>query len=118
MTGTTPDTHLAALDQTEAGLSGGVTGLTPGAALGLIDHWRTACASATDADLGAVSAGLGRLSDLLRADRLDGRAIGETLLQLADDTSAAATAAPDERMTPRLERIGTLLASAARALQS
>lgn len=118
MTGTTPNSHLEALDQTEAGLSGGITGLTPSAALGLIEHWRTECANATDADLGEVSAGLGRLAELLGGDRLDGRAIGETLRGLSETTTAAAASASDERMTPRLERIGTLLASAARALGS
>ena len=114
MTGTTPDTHPEALDQTVAALESGPTGMTPSTALGLVDHWRTECANAADADLGEVSAGLGRLGDLLRADRLDGRAIGETLRGLSESTTAAASG--DARLGPTLERLGALLARAASAL--
>ena len=116
MTGTTPDSHLVALEQTEAALSGGLTGVTPSKALDLVEHWRVECANADDADLGRVSAGLGRLAALLRADRLDGYAIGETLRQLAEATTNSADRADDARLTPRLERIGTLLARGAAAL--
>lgn len=117
MRGSTPDTHRTTLDQTEAALDGPVTGLTPSAALGLVDYWRTAIADAGDVmDLSGVAAGLSDLRDLLSADTLDGTAIGNTLAGLADATNAAAAQVADERLTPRLERIATNLATAASAL--
>lgn len=116
MRGSTPDTHRDTLDQTEAALDGPITSLTPSAALGLVDHWRTACLDATDLDLSGVAAGLSELRDLLSADALDGRAIGDTLAGLADATNAAAAQAPDERLQPTLERIATNLSRAATAL--
>ena len=117
MLGTTPDSHEHTLAQTEAALDGDLTAITPSAAVGLLDHWQTECASAdTDVDLGDVSAGLGELRDLLAADALDGRAIGDALRSLAQSTRAVAAQTPDERLTPRLERIATLLARAASAL--
>ena len=116
MTGTTPDATPGALDETIAALESGPTGMTPTTALALVDHWRTECANATDADLGGVSAALGTLGDLLRADRLDGRAIGETLRGLSESTTAASGAAEDARMGPALDRLAALLARAAGAL--
>lgn len=117
MRGSTPDTHRTALDQTEAALDGPVTGVTPSAAVGIVDHWRTAIADAGGTlDLGGVAAGLSDLRDLLSADTLDGAAIGDTLAGLADATNAAAAQVADERLKPRLERIATRLAAAASAL--
>ncbi|MFN3595690.1 MAG: hypothetical protein ACK41D_00290 [Rubricoccaceae bacterium] len=104
------------LDETVAALESGPTGMTPSAALSVIDHWRTACAGAHDADLGDVTAGLADLRALLTADRLDGRAIAETLAQLAEATARAASAAADARVAPALERLAAALGRAASAL--
>lgn len=111
---TTPATP--SLDDTVAALESGPTGLTPSAALALIDHWHAACAGAQDADLGDVTAGLAALRALLTAERLDGRAIAETLAALGEATSRAAAAAADARDTPALERLASALGRAAAVL--
>ena len=116
MRGTTPDDGRVTLDQTEAALSGPITSLTPSAALGIVDHWRTACMDTDTLDLTGVSAGLSDLRDLLSGDALDGRAIADTLAGLAEATREAAAQAPDERVTPTLERIATNLDRAASML--
>ena len=116
MRGSTPDTGRVTLEQTEAALDGPITSLTPSAALGIVDHWRTACLDADELDLSGVAAGLADLRDLLAGDRLDGPSIADALAGLADATRAAAAQAPDERVQPRLERIATNLDRAATAL--
>ena len=113
MRGSTPDSDLATLQETEAALEGPITALTPTAALGLVDHWRTACQDSDALDLSGVAAGLSELRDLLSGDGLDGRAIADTLARLAESTRNAASAAPDERLQPRLERIAANLDRAA-----
>ena len=116
MRGSTPDDGRVTLDQTEAALEGPITALTPAAALGIVDHWRTACQDTETLDLTGVSAGLSDLRDLLSADTLDGRAIADTLAGLAEATREAAAQGPDERVTPTLERIATNLDRAATML--
>lgn len=116
MHGSTSDSDRATLDDTVAALDGPVTALTPSAALGIVDHWRTACLNATSLDLSGVAGGLSELRDLLSGDALDGTAIGNVLAGLADATRAAATQSPDERMTPTLQRLATHLDRAASAL--
>lgn len=116
MRGSPPDTGRVTLEQTEAALDGPLTALTPSAALGILDHWRTACLDADDLDLSGVAAGLDDLRGLLASDRLDGGAIADALAGLAEATRAAAAATPDERVQPRLERLATTLDRAAAAL--
>ena len=116
MRGSTPDTGRVTLDQTEAALDGPITALTPSAARGIVDHWRTACLDADGLDLSGVAGGLSDLRDLLSAEALDGRAIADALAGLAEATREAAALAPDERVQPQLERIATNLDRAATAL--
>ena len=116
MRGSTPDTGRVTLEQTEAALEGPISALTPTAARGIIDHWRTACLDANGLDLAGVAGGLSDLRDLLSADTLDRRAIADSLAGLAEATRESAALAPDERVTPRLERIATNLDRAATAL--
>ena len=116
MRGSTPDTHRDTLDQTAAALDGPISSLTPSAALGLVDHWRTACLDAEGLELSGVAAGLSDLRDLLSGDSLDGRAIADTLAGLAEATRAAAAQGTDERLRPALERLATNLDRAATAL--
>ena len=116
MRGSTPDSGRVTLEQTEAALEGPITAITPGAARGIIDHWRTACLDANDLDLTGVAAGLSDLRDLLGAYTLDRRAIADALAGLAEATRGSASIAPDERVTPRLERIATNLDRAETAL--
>ena len=118
MRGSTPDDGRVTLDQTEAALSGPITALTPDAALGIVDHWRTACQDTDALDLSGVSAGLSDLRDLLSSDTLDGRSIAGTLAGLAEATREAAAQSPDERVTPRLERIATNLDRASALLSA
>ena len=113
MRGSTPDSDLATLQETEAALEGPITALTPKAALGIVDHWRTACQDSDTLDLSGVAAGLSELRDLLSGDSLDGRTIADTLTRLAESTRNAAGASPDERLQPRLERIAANLDRAA-----
>ncbi|MGB3545273.1 hypothetical protein [Rubrivirga sp.] len=116
MRGSTPDTNRVTLEQTEAALEGPITAITPTSARGIIDHWRTACLDASDLDLTGVAAGLSDLHDLLSSDTLDRRAIADSLAGLAEATRESATLKPDERVTPRLERIAVNLDRAATAL--
>ena len=116
MRGSTPDTGRVTLEQTEAALEGPITALTPSAARGIVDHWRTACLDADGLELSGVAGGLSDLRDLLGADTLDRRAIADALAGLAEATREAATLAPDERVTPTLERIATNLDRAASML--
>ena len=116
MRGSTPDTGRVTLEQTEAALDGPITSLTPSAALGIVEHWRTACQDESTLDLSGVAAGLSDLRDLLSGDSLDGRAIADTLAGLAESTRAAAGASPDGRVQPRLERIAANLDRAASML--
>ena len=98
------------LDQTDAALAQGVTALTPTAAQMHIEHWRAACA---EAGYGSVALGLADLAALLRADRLDGRAIGARLAELGTETAALADGHP---AGDALARLGAGLQRAARAL--
>ncbi len=96
--------YTADLDRTESALAGGLTGITPTTALGLIDHWQAAC---SDAGLASVSSGLNELGGLLRAERLDGRAIGAQLRSLSDATTASASG--DDALAGRLRALGAAL---------
>ena len=113
MRGSTPDSGRVTLEQTEAALDGPITSLAPSAALGIVDHWRTACQDTETLDLSGVAAGLSDLRDLLSGDSLDGRTIADTLARLAEATRNAAAASPDARVQPRLERIAANLDRAA-----
>jgi hypothetical protein len=109
MLGTDPDRHEISLEQTIAALEAGPTSLNPDTALHLVDLWHAAVLDEDDLDLGDVADGLAELRDLLAADTLDGAAIGDVLLRLGEATQVAAQAAADERLTPTLERLATLL---------
>ena len=116
MLGTTPDSHELNLSQTQAALEGGVTGLSIDTALQIIDLWHGEVLAQDDLDLDDVAEGLAELRDLLRADALDGPAIGDTLVRLGEATQVAAQAAADARLTPLLERLATVLSMAGNAL--
>lgn len=116
MLGTDPDRHEDTLEQTIAALEGGPTTLNPDTALSIVDQWHAAVLSEDDLDLGDVASGLEELRDLLAADALDGTAIGGVLLRLGEATESAAQAANDERLTPTLQRLATLLTYGGNAL--
>ncbi len=104
-------TDANALAETEAALDGPLSALTPTAALSIVDRWQSAC---RDAGLDAVAGGLGDLRDLLSGDRLDGRAISDTLARLAEATRSADVT--DARVRPRLDHIAAALDRAATTL--
>ncbi|HLT48680.1 MAG TPA: hypothetical protein VK002_15710 [Rubricoccaceae bacterium] len=116
MQGTTNDAHEDTLDQTIAALEAGPTALDPATGLAIVNQWYDTVLAQDDLDLGDVADGLAELRDLLAADALDGAAIGEVLLRLGEATQAAAQQAADERLTPMLERLATLLSFGGDAL--
>lgn len=105
------DAPADGLDQTADALDGGVTALTPTAALATIERWRDACLADETLGLEAVAAGLDTLHGLLSADRLDGRAIARTLAGLADATAAVRPG--DASVVPDLDRLAAALHRAA-----
>ncbi len=114
MLGSIHDVPDDGIDQTADAIEGGVTALTPSAALAVIERWRSACEGQTGLD--GVGAGLDDLHGLLSADRLDGRAIAQTLAGLAEATAAVAAQTDEERITPGLGRLATALSRAATML--
>lgn len=118
MLGSMPDAPDDGLDQTADILESGLTAITPTAALTIIETWRDACSQESDLDLGPVSEGLDTLHGLLSADRLDGRAIGQTLAGLAEATLAVMGQTDEERVTPGLDKLAAALARGAAMLGS
>ena len=116
MQGTAPDLHDDTLDQTIAALEAGASRLNPETGRSIVDRWHSAVLAEDEVDLGDVAAGLAELRDLLAADALDGGAIGGVLLRLGGATEAAAGRAADARLTPRLQRLATLLTFAGNRL--
>lgn len=104
------DAQPEMLDATLDALASGATGLTPTRAFGLIDHWKTACRAEGLTD---VVAGLDKLGELLRADRLDGRTIGAALRELAASSEAAGAGTP---VAGSMERLGASLVRIAGAI--
>ena len=112
-----PTPEPSALDDAAAAIDSGISSITPSAALAVIGRWHGACSQANaGVDLGAVASGLAALRDLLSADALDGRAIGDTLRALADDTAAVSAGLGEARWTPSLDRLSGALSRAAGAL--
>ena len=111
-----PDVPDDGLDQTADILESGLTAITPTAALTIIERWRDACSAETELDLGPVAEGLDTLHGLLSADRLDGRAIGQTLAGLAEATLAVMGQTDEERITPGLDRLAAALSRGAATL--
>ena len=116
MLGSMQDLPDDGLDQTTDALESGVTALTPTAALTIIERWQSACQQSTDLDLGEVQSGLDDLHGLLSGERLDGKAIGRTLVGLAEATRAVMTQTDEERITPGLDRLAVALGRAATML--
>lgn len=110
------DTYQRDLENTNAALEGGITSLAPSAAVRVIDLWYGTLKNAERDDLHAIANLLAGLKDELQADRLDGRAIGNLLLRLGEQTTNAAADADDARLSPKLERLGTLLSRAGSTL--
>lgn len=104
------------VDQTVAALEGGIGTLSPTAGLDFVRHWRVQLEGADDARLNDIGGMLAELEETLSRDALDGAAIGDLLYRLGESTTAAAQEAADARLTPALERLGTLLSRAGTTL--
>lgn len=110
------DTYQRDLENTTASLEAGVTSLAPSAAIRVIDVWYGTLKNAERDDLHAIANLLAELKDELQGNRLDGRTIGSLMLRLGEQTTAAAADADDARLSPKLERLGTLLSRAGTTL--
>jgi heme oxygenase len=104
------------LETTIASLEGGVTTLNPSTAVRIVRTWQNTLETSDLATLHPVAEMLRQLADELEADRINGAAVADLLLELGEATQAAATEAEDDRLTPGLERLGTLLSLAGRTL--
>ena len=109
------DAH-AELDQTLAALEAGPTSLQPSTAISTIEFWEARTRDAQEELLTPVADGLGQLKDLLAADRLDGTAIGDALIDLADATDVVVGQTDDARLSPTLERLASMLRMGGNAL--
>lgn len=109
------DAH-AELDQTLAALEAGPTALQPSTAISTIEFWEAKTRDAQEALLTPVADGLGQLKALLSDDRLDGAAIGDALVDLADATDVVVAQTEDARLSPALERLATMLRTGGNAL--
>ena len=109
------DAH-AELDQTLAALEAGPTALQPSTAISTIEFWEARTRDAQEDLLAPVADGLGQLKALLAADRLDGTAIGDALVDLADATDVVVGQTDDARLAPTLERLASMLRMGGNAL--
>ena len=112
------DTYHNDLDQTAAALEGGIGTLAPRTAVSVITTWHDTLKNSDRSDLHVIAQLLAELRDALERDTLDGPAIGDLLLRLGEQTTAAAASADDARITPRLERLGTMLTRGGTTLTS
>lgn len=110
------DTYQRDLENTNAALEGGITSLAPSTAVRIIDQWHGTLKNAERDELNAIANLLAALKDELQADHPDGRAIGSLMLRLGEQTTNAAAEADDARLSPKLERLGTLLSRAGTSL--
>jgi hypothetical protein len=110
------DTYQRDLDNTSASLEAGITSLAPSTAVGIIDTWYGTLKNAERDDLHAIANLLAELKDELQADSLDGPTIGNLMLRLGEQTTAAAADADDARLSPKLEHLGALLTRGGSAL--
>ncbi|MDX1530359.1 MAG: hypothetical protein R3362_02415 [Rhodothermales bacterium] len=110
------DTTANELEQTIGSLEAGVTSLAPSTAIGIIDVWYDTLKNAEGDGLHAIANLLDDLRTHLRADRLDGRSIGDLMARLGTATRAVAGSAEDSRVGPQLERLAAVLTRAGQAL--
>jgi hypothetical protein len=104
------------LDDTIAALEGGLTTLSIDAALRIVRLWEETLRGSDRPELNPLAELLSELHEALSADRLDGPAIGDLLVQLGEETTAAAADTEDDRVGPALERLGTVLKAAGTSL--
>ncbi|MBC8160032.1 MAG: hypothetical protein H7Z42_02345 [Roseiflexaceae bacterium] len=100
------------LDDTIGALQGGLTSISPTAAVSNIDGWQQKLSGLGLTD---VASDLGELKGLLTSGNLDGKKIGAVLTRLGEKTSASASQAPAADM-PKLQQLGSMLSGAGKTL--
>lgn len=117
------ETEAAEVAATIDDLQGGLTQLPLSKAVNKIDDWKRKIEDTEREDLRPIAANLGRLHASLVGADLDGRAISALLVELGEQTEAAAgntepatTGDTTEDLQKNLQRLGSLLRHAGGAL--
>lgn len=100
------------LDATLGALQGGLTAVSPAAAVSNIEGWQQKLSGLGLTD---VASDLGELKSLLTSGNLDGKQIGAVLTRLGEKTSASASGAPAAE-TSKLQQLGSVLSAAGKSL--
>lgn len=101
-----------ALDETLNALQGGLSAVSPSAAVANIDNWHKTLSGAGLTD---IAGDLADLKNLLTSGNLDGKAIGKVLSSLGQKTTASASSAPAADMS-KLTQLGSVLSGAGKSL--
>ena len=96
------------LDSLIEALRGGVTSITPEAAVSVIDSWQQTLSSATNPEAQSVVQDLGSLRDALTGGSLSSGSIGSLLTSLANGTESLAGNNPSDSDS-RLSELASLL---------
>jgi len=103
------------LDSTIAALEGGFETLNPDTGQRIVALWRDTLRRSDWPSAHLVAQGLEELHELLAMDEIDGAAVGDVMVSLAESTRVA-NADTDERLSPRLDQLATLLETVGRSL--
>lgn len=111
------DNFSSQLDATIGALNGDLTAVALDQAQSVIDQWRQALSGSNSADLKGIADSLGDLQTCLGAENLSGREIGQTLLQLGQQTGALSHSAEvDPDTTTKLQQLSQALSRAGNAI--
>lgn len=123
---TTPSSPLGSRDDstqakedlavTVAALEGGIDTLNPDTGQRIVAMWRNVLRRSDWPSAHHIASLLDELHDRLAADEIDGSAVGDLMVQLAEATRVAAADAVDVRSDPMLDKLAVLLERAGRAL--
>jgi hypothetical protein len=103
---------------TIAQLEGGLDQFPLSKAVSRIEDWQRVLIASENDELRGIGEDLKRLHDHLLGPNLDGSAIGALLVRLGEQTTAVAPQAEEEDTGRALQRLGSLLVHAGRALAS
>ena len=107
MSGGTPE-----VDDTISALQGGITSLSPAAAVGNIDMWHE---KLSGLGLSDIASDLGELKTALTSGNLDGKQIGAIMSRVGQKTMDSASQAPAADM-PKLQQLGSMLSGVGKTL--
>lgn len=103
------------IDATIGALQGGLTALSPAAAVSNIENWHSQLQGSDDAGLKQIAADLAELKGMLSSGNLNGKSIGALLVSLGNGTTTAAAGAP-AGVSAKLMSLGSLLTGAGNSL--